>query len=226
MITDYASLQNAVASWLKRDTRADFLAQVPTFIQLAEAEMMTGQSRGVPLRAREMQYRARSLMNEEYEWLPGAGPDPYARRFFEVLWVTMIKTDNAGNVTEVPLAYKDLPEFLRDSARDKDPEIYTIQGEQIRFKPVPEVPEEPAKLEFEISFYGSFDVLSDTTTTNPILTMYPQIYLWGSLLQAEGYIGNDPRIPLWLKSYLGAVKTSNDMAEEGRRGVRAVGVPQ
>lgn len=36
MVNDYATLQAAVAAWL---ARADLTSQIPTFIQLAEADL-------------------------------------------------------------------------------------------------------------------------------------------------------------------------------------------
>ena len=61
MITDYASLQTAVARWLVRETETIFVGEVPTFIQLAEQQMYED------LRAREMICRAQSILNEEYD---------------------------------------------------------------------------------------------------------------------------------------------------------------
>jgi hypothetical protein len=39
--------------------------------------------------------------------------------------------------------------------------------------------------------------LSASNTTNWLLTLAPDLYLYGSLLEAAPYIGNDERIPVW-----------------------------
>jgi hypothetical protein len=40
-----------------------------------------------------------------------------------------------------------------------------------------------------------------TSGTNWLLTAYPGAYLYGSLLQATGLVGLDPRAPLWQAAY-------------------------
>ena len=52
-----------------------------------------------------------------------------------------------------------------------------------------------------IEYYSRLAVLSPTATTNWILDDYPDLYLYGSLLQATAYIGNDERIQLWKGAY-------------------------
>ena len=47
-------------------------------------------------------------------------------------------------------------------------------------------------------FYKKFDNLSASTATNWLITNAPDIYLYGSMLEAEPFIMNDERVPsLW-----------------------------
>ena len=53
----------------------------------------------------------------------------------------------------------------------------------------------------EMLFWRKFPALTDTITTNWILANAPDIYLYGSLMEAEAFLQNDPRIPLWKAGY-------------------------
>ena len=60
-ITDYDTLQSAIADWLNR---ADLTSQIQTFIQLAEGDLNTR------LRTRDMVIRAEATSDNEYVQLP------------------------------------------------------------------------------------------------------------------------------------------------------------
>ena len=61
IITNYSTLQSTIADYLNRQ---DLTAQIPTFIQLAEADMNTR------LRCREMIVRATTTNDDEFVRLP------------------------------------------------------------------------------------------------------------------------------------------------------------
>ena len=44
-----------------------------------------------------------------------------------------------------------------------------------------------------------------TNTTETMLTENPDIYLYGALLEAEPFIMNDERVPLWMQGFSQAV---------------------
>ena len=50
-----------------------------------------------------------------------------------------------------------------------------------------------------LNFYKSFDALSDSNTTNYILTSHPAIYLYGSLFHAANFLGgvNPIQLAMW-----------------------------
>ena len=57
----------------------------------------------------------------------------------------------------------------------------------------------------EMLFYGKVPSLGSTRPTNWILLNAPDIYLYGSLLEAEAFLQNDPRIQLWKQGFDQAV---------------------
>jgi hypothetical protein len=49
-----------------------------------------------------------------------------------------------------------------------------------------------------LTYLSGITGLSDAATTNWLLTQYPSAYLWGTLSFAAPYIGDDPRMQMWL----------------------------
>lgn len=72
------------------------------------------------------------------------------------------------------------------------PMFYSVVGGAIRLYPTPD-----EAYAYTIRYFASFAPLSASNTTNSLLTNYPDLYLYGSLLEACGYSGDDGRIPLW-----------------------------
>ena len=64
------------------------------------------------------------------------------------------------------------------------PNTYTILGDNFRFAPTPD-----GTYTATINYYKAIDALSDSTTTNYILTSHPGIYLYGSLYHAANFLG-------------------------------------
>ena len=68
-------------------------------------------------------------------------------------------------------------------------------------------------------YYKKLDALSDSSPTNDILTNYPDIYLFGSLAEAELYLKNDQRAGLWDQRFLAGIRGANkDHARARRKG--------
>lgn len=78
------------------------------------------------------------------------------------------------------------------------PLIYTFIGGEIQLAPSPD-----ASYTAEMTFYEKWDIASDAT--NWLLTNAPSVYLYGSLLQAEPFLRNDKRVPVWGQFYEKAI---------------------
>ena len=216
MITNYTDLQSTIASWLAQTTNTVFTGDVPTMIQLAEQRMYDD------LRAREMITRAApASLTTEFANLP--------TDFLETQTVALVQTDTLGKKTETPSAYLEEDELLRtrQDARLGTPknvaQYYTIYGTQIQFEAVPTGSESPP-LEFRITYWAEFPVLSTGSPTNDIITNYPHVYFWATLMQAEEWLKNDPRIAVWEKNYVQAYENVNRRAQR-RRGTTSTGAP-
>jgi hypothetical protein len=65
----------------------------------------------------------------------------------------------------------------------------------------------------ELIYYSKLSKLSASVSSNWLLSASPDIYLYGSLLQAAPYLQDDARIPVWSNLYdraLTDVQTADD----------------
>tara|TARA_B100000900_G_scaffold387960_1_gene379623 strand:- start:179 stop:715 length:537 start_codon:yes stop_codon:yes gene_type:complete len=92
---------------------------------------------------------------------------------------------------------------IKGSSTSGMPEVYTILGDNFRFAPVPS-----SSYSGTLNFYKEFDPLSDSNTSNFILTSHPAIYLYGSLYHAANFLGGvEPRlIQQWQQMYATALE--------------------
>jgi hypothetical protein len=192
-ITTYAELKTAVADWLNR---SDLTAVIPSFIALAESHFNQEER----LRNQKSIVRATATFNQEYEALPGD--------YLEML--------NLTNETTVPfqkmqfISLNQWDNFKRDFTTLQVPKYYTIVGNQLQLLPVP-----GSDITAEMVYYAKIPALSDTNTANWLLTNHPEVYLYGTLLQAAPYLKDDDRIATWnamLEKTLDNIHQADDRA--------------
>ena len=189
-ISTYSELQTAVANWLDRD---DLTARIPEFIALAEARF----NRILRLRSMEAKYTANTVAGQRNLALPA---NYIQMRNFQV---------NGNPLTTLSYVTPEIYDRLWGGSTSGTPKFYTILANEVSFGPIP-----ATVMEVEMLFYKKFDNLSVTTTTNLLLTDGPDIYLYGSMLEAEPFIMNDERVPLWATALERAV---TDMQEQDNK---------
>jgi hypothetical protein len=69
---------------------------------------------------------------------------------------------------------------------------------------------------YVMTYYKKFDSLSDSTTTNWIILNAPDVYLYGTLLQAEPFLMNDQRIPIWERGLRQAIADLQEQDDKDR----------
>jgi hypothetical protein len=88
------------------------------------------------------------------------------------------------------------------------PKFFGVVGGQLRIVPTPD-----ATYTTELTYYAKLAKLSSSNTSNWLLTSSPDIYLYGSLLQAAPYLQDDARIQVWATLYeraLNDLQTADD----------------
>jgi hypothetical protein len=182
-LSTYANLLASVAAWLNRD---DLTAVIPDFVTLAEADMNSR------LRLRAMLTRATATLDEAYETLP----TDYLHMYRVVV--------NDDQITFAPSDR--LARYALDYAGEA-PKYYAITGSQLQLVPTPTA---LATATIEMTYYARPSALSDSNPSNAILAASPGIYLYGALIQAAPYLGDDQRTQTWGQLYQDAIKLLQD----------------
>ena len=183
-LTTYTTLKASIANWLNRSDLTSEIAD--DFIKLTEADFNS------KLRVRKMIAQTSFTIDSETEALPTG--------FLQVRDIYILN----GN-TKVPLTYT-TPSQMDSTVGTSTtglPKSFTILGDTFRFSPKPD-----ASYTAFINYYKSFDALSDTTTTNYILTTHPAIYLYGALFHAANFLGgiNPQQVQTWQQMFATAME--------------------
>jgi hypothetical protein len=189
-INTYSTLQTAVANWLDRNDLTD---RIPEFISLAEATF----NRTLRLRAMETTVSDTTPSGSKEDALPTS--------------YLQMREIHLTTSPVISLAYI-TPEIMyriRAGSNNGKPNAYTIVGDNILFGPTPD-----DGYGYSMTYYKAFDALGDDTQTNWLILNAPDLYLYGTLLQAEPFLMNDERVPLWER---GVRQVINDLQEQDDR---------
>lgn len=99
------------------------------------------------------------------------------------------------------------------STESGNPEAYTIEGTNFVFAPAP-----TTSINAKLLYIKAFDALSADSDTNWLLTNHYDVYLYGTLAEAKGFIEDDEQGDKWLRQFNEAVERVNHTANRGRRG--------
>jgi len=188
-LSTYAELKTSIGDWLNR---SDLTSVIPDFISLAEAQIER------TLRARQMIVRANASFDAQY----GAVPSD----FLETKSLKLTSTN-----PQTPLEFLSIDALDQKAAEytaSGKPKFFGVVGGQLRIVPTPD-----ATYTTELTYYAKLAKLSSSNTTNWLLTSSPDIYLYGSLLQAAPYLQDDARIQTWATLYeraLNDLQTADD----------------
>ena len=189
-ISNYSELKAAIADWLNR---SDLTDSIPDFIVLAEAR----HKRDFKIRRMETRVTANTVADSEFYSLP----DNYV-----AMRNIQLNTD-----PKTPLEYltpEQMDRIYAGSAKGK-PRAFSIIGNNIQLRPTPD-----SAYQIEILYFKHFTALSDSNTTNDMLTHHPDAYLYGALVEAGPYLQNDKRIQVWSSYY---DRAKNDIISSNER---------
>lgn len=189
-IASYSGLKAAIAGWLNREDLTD---RIDDFIDLAEARFNR------ELRVNAMVARSSTIITDDYVTLP----DDWLQHI-------ALSVDGLADAAE----YVGTKEFYDavDDGYTGTPRYYTIVGDAVRFLPAPS-----PTATVEITYYQKLPALSDTQTSNWLLARSPDLYLTGSLMEAEPYLMNDERVTLWAARTTAIIAAMNIESERAKR---------
>ncbi len=191
-ITNYTELKSNIADWLNRD---DLTSVIPTFISLAEKQM----NRSV--RHYKMIVRKEATLDTHYTALPND-------------WLETVRLHIASGETHrlSLVSLDDMIELREKSGNTAGrPRYYAHVGNSIEVYPTPD-----STYSMELMYYQTISTLSSTNTSNWLLEVGPDAYLYGALLQAAPYLAEDSRIEVWGGLYSSAIQALNNTSDASR----------
>jgi hypothetical protein len=175
-ISTKAELNTAVANWLNR---SDLTARIPEFISLAEASFNRN------LRTREMLVRSTAPTSGQYVSLP--------TDFLEMMNIELTSTSPPKRLVYIT---SDRSDDYRENSNNEvgTPDYYTIEGTSIQLLPTPS-----ASVTVQLNYYQDIPALSGLadSANNWLLLAHPDIYLYGTLMQASPYIMDQQSAQIW-----------------------------
>jgi len=190
-ITTYDQLKDAVGNWLDRTDLDD---RIPEFIELAEANFNR------VIRQPDMITKNDSFsIAGRYTTLPT-----------DTLEIVRIVLDLTPVIVLEYMTPEELSERRITLTGTGKPYYFTTIGGSANQLEVLRSPDDTYTA--SIIYYTRIPALADGT--NWLLTNHPDIYLFGALVEAEPYLKNDERMPMWTSRL---DKALNDLRLQGQR---------
>jgi hypothetical protein len=202
-LSNYSNLQASIGSWL---ARSDLTANIPDFITLFEAKVNRS------LSIRQMEVRATTAVD-----ITQASPEfiSLPSDFISMRWVRLSSVTGRPRLQYLaPIAMDE----LRTSSDDvpDQPAYFTILSAEIELLPTPD-----QDYSIEMVYRQQLPALSNTNTSNWLLQIAPDAYLYGSLCEAAAFIQNDERVPMWEAKYKAALAELESVNESAAFAVPA-----
>lgn len=187
-ISTYSELLTAAANWL---SRADLTSRIPEFVTLAQARI----NRSVRVQAMETKSTSFSITGE-YVNVPSD--------FLEAKHFYITSVSPRKSLTRLD------DETATDSYTTTDqPKYFSVVGSQFRFTPAP-----ASTYTATLVYYAKPATLAVTSQeTNSLFPTNVDLYLYATLLEAESFVKDDPRLGVWKMAYDEALNGINAAAK-------------
>lgn len=168
-ISTYAELKTSIANFLARD---DLTNEIDDFIDLAESRI----SRELETRSQDTRTTLTTTADNAYVSLPS-----------DMRTIRNVKVMNNPRIT---LRYLSPLQVKKEYSTTGTgcPKVYSVIGDNLFLAPIPD-----ATYNIELTYKASVSSLSDSNTTNTILTRYPDLYLYTSLFHAYTFLLDEQR---------------------------------
>jgi hypothetical protein len=191
-ISNYSSLKASIENW---SHRGDVNNLIDDFIDIAESEMFKH------LKIRDMEARATATADTTSRFIEL--PDSFLemRRFSVV---------SGANYYEIEARS---PEAMSTSATTGRPRFFSITS-QIEFDRKPD-----SAYTLEMQYYKTLTPLSATDSTNAVLTRFPMVYFYGSLMALHIWTSEIDKAEYYRSLLMSEIQTANKQDRRGRHGV-------
>lgn len=198
-LDSYAGLKQSISDHLERD---DLQAFIDDFIDIAEARHAR------EIRIREMLSSADLTLSEDARTI--ALPDDFLD-FYHLR--ILVPNANSGRRFLPDLVEVPLHELSRRSVFDAREPRYFALHETLEVDAIAD-----RDYSAELFYFVQLAGLSDSNTSNALLTKAADVYLYASLAATAPFLMHDERVPLWESLYSAARERLNQSSRESRRG--------
>tara|TARA_R110000803_G_C11864909_1_gene307658 strand:+ start:4 stop:627 length:624 start_codon:yes stop_codon:yes gene_type:complete len=192
-ITTYAELKTAIGDFLNRE---DLTTAIPNFISLAEADFNR------KVRHWRMEGRSEATIDTQYSGIPAD-------------WLETVRFNISTSEGTQRLALISQAEMAdrRGASHDtvNTPEFYSMSGGEFEVIPAPD-----GNYTADLLYYKSIDALSDSNTSNWLLTYHPDAYLYTALIHSAPYLDEDQRATTWAALSASAIDNINTSSDRAR----------
>ena len=201
-IASYSELQTAVENWT---ARTDLTAIIPDWITITETEF-------------NRKIRTRQMMVTQTT-TPSSGqfslPSDY------LTW----KNVRWNGSPFYDLQYVDPEQFsnLYPDAPSANPKVFTVLGTTDNVGIIKYTPVDSTTIDF--TYYAKITSLSTSNTSNWLLSAHPDVYLFGTLAEANAYTKDYDQAAIWKTRRDALIEDINklDQKTRGPAGIRPLG---
>jgi hypothetical protein len=191
-LATYTDLLAAAANWL---SRSDLTSRIPEFVTLAQARI----NRQVKIQVMETKNTSFSITGE-YVNVPSD--------FLQVRHFYLTSTSTRRVLSGLDA------DGMTEYTSSGIPSYFQVVGSQFRFSPVPD-----ATYTATLIYYAKPATLATTSQeTNSLFPACADLFLYATLLEAEAFIQDDPRLGVWKSGYDEALASINRFSTNARYG--------
>lgn len=195
-LSNYAELVAYISSMLNRDDLNDMIRH---FIRMAEVELNR------ILRVPEMEETITLTTDSERLELP----DDFRRT--RALYLDTDPRQELENITLGTLRTKYACQTTGK------PECFAVSGYELVLGPAPD-----DEYDLILTYFQEIPPLTPEDDVNWLLTDHPDIYVYGAICQAEAFLWNDERLPLWRNAYENAFTQLQDQGKSMHHGAAPI----
>jgi len=192
-LTTYALLKTTIANYLNRTDLTSFLGD---FITLTESRL-------------NRELRVREMVNTDTSTTTVSGTQSYSLPSGFLEASAVIYQSNPYRTLRF-MANGDFYRQYNVTQTSGLPTFFTIVGEKILLGVAPD-----SAQTLQIDYYKTITALSESNTTNTILTNYPELYLYGALAESSPFLMQDERLNTWAGLYKEALANANLSSQKG-----------
>ena len=191
----YSDLKAAVATWL---ARTDLTSNIIDFVTLARQRVQN------ELRLRGLDIVVTGALTDADSLALPADRDEL--RSFEI-------TNTAGDLGLLTIADPDTFGLAIANGSAGNPLYYLISNNKLYMAPVSSV-----GTAYRLRYYAMAPAQPADNATDALLSQYPSLLLYGSLMEAEPFLKNDERIGVWQAFFDRALASARSREWNSRAG--------